>query len=65
MDCDHFMDQKNILKFIYYFMIIFLIVDIFKHVLLLQLYSHKGNVVILSLIIFVEIGFNMSIHINI
>jgi hypothetical protein len=59
MDCDHFMDQKNILKFIYCFMIIFLIVDIFKHFFTVTI------IVILSLIIFVGIGFNMSIHINI
>jgi hypothetical protein len=31
MGCDHSLDRKDIPKFVYYFMIIFLIVYIFKH----------------------------------
>jgi hypothetical protein len=31
MDCDHSLCGKDILKFVYYFMILFLTVCIFKH----------------------------------
>jgi uncharacterized phage-associated protein len=31
MDCDHSLSQKNILKMVYYFMIIFLTVYIFQY----------------------------------
>jgi hypothetical protein len=39
MNCDHSLAQKDILKFIYYFMIIFLTVYIFKYFLLLVPFS--------------------------
>jgi hypothetical protein len=40
MNCDH-SGQKDIFKFIYYFIIIFLTVYIFKYFLLLVSFSHK------------------------
>jgi hypothetical protein len=41
MDCDHSLDRKNILKFMYCFIILFLTVYIFKHFLLLVPLSHQ------------------------
>jgi ABC-type microcin C transport system permease subunit YejE len=43
MDCDHSLGQKEVLKFIYYFMIIFLIVYI-----LLVPFSHQGSAIMFS-----------------
>jgi hypothetical protein len=37
--CDHSLGHKDILKFIYYFIILFLTVYIFKHFLLLVPYN--------------------------
>jgi hypothetical protein len=55
MGCNHSVGQKDILKFVYCFMILFLIVYIFKYFLLLVHYvviKEYNNIVILSLIIF-------------
>jgi hypothetical protein len=54
MGYDHFLGRKKILKFVYYFMIIFVTVYIFKYFLLLVPFSQKkyNNVLILNLIIF-------------
>jgi hypothetical protein len=41
MGYDHFLGRKKILKFVYYFMIIFVTVYIFKYLLLLVPFSHK------------------------
>jgi hypothetical protein len=46
--CDHSLSQKNILKFVYCFMIIFFIVYIFKYFLLLVSFSHSGSAIIFS-----------------
>jgi hypothetical protein len=40
MDCDHFLDQKEVIKFVYCFMILFLTIYIFKYFLLLITFSH-------------------------
>jgi uncharacterized membrane protein len=55
MGCDHSLGQKDILKFVYCFMILFLIVYILKHFFIIStMYSLRecNNVVILFLIIF-------------
>jgi hypothetical protein len=62
MGYDHSLGRKEILKFIYCFMILFLTVYIFKYFLLLVpfLVTKKyNNVLILSLIIFTVIKINM------
>jgi hypothetical protein len=46
--CDHSLGTKDALKFIYYFMILFVIVYSFKHFLPLVLYSHKWSTIMLS-----------------
>jgi hypothetical protein len=48
MSCDHSLGQNDILKFIYGFMILFLIIYIFKHVLLLVQFNYQGSVIIFS-----------------
>jgi hypothetical protein len=48
MGCGNSLSQNDILKFVYYFMIIFLIIYIFKHCLLLVPFSHQGSVIIFS-----------------
>jgi hypothetical protein len=48
IDCDHSLDRKDILKFIYCFMFIFLIVYSFKYFLLLVLFSHQGSAIMFS-----------------
>jgi hypothetical protein len=48
MDCDHYLIWKDILKFVYYFMILFFTIYIFKHFLLLVLCIHQGNAIMLS-----------------
>jgi hypothetical protein len=40
MGCDHSLDQKEILKFIYCFIILFVTVYVFKYFLLLISFSH-------------------------
>jgi hypothetical protein len=40
MDCDHFLDQKEVIKFVYCFMILFLTIYILKYFLLLITFSH-------------------------
>jgi hypothetical protein len=45
MGCDHSLDQKDILKFVYCFMILFLMVYIFKYFLLLVSFSHQGRAI--------------------
>jgi hypothetical protein len=52
MSYNHSLSRKDILKSIYYFMIIFLIVYIFKYFLLLVL-SECNNILILILILIV------------
>jgi polyphosphate kinase 2 (PPK2 family) len=47
MGCDNSLDQKDILKFIYYFMILFITVYIFKYFLLVS-FSHQESVVMFS-----------------
>jgi hypothetical protein len=47
MGCYHSLGQKDIIKIIYYFMILFLTVYIFKYFLLLVSYSHKENAITL------------------
>jgi hypothetical protein len=42
MDCDYSLSQKDILKFIYYLMILFFILYILKYFLLLVPFSHQG-----------------------
>jgi hypothetical protein len=49
MDCDHSLSQNDILKFIYYFMSIFLKIYIYKYFLLSVPFYH---ILILILIIF-------------
>jgi hypothetical protein len=39
ISCDHSLDQKDILKFIYWLMIIFLTVYIFKYFFIVSTYS--------------------------
>jgi hypothetical protein len=46
--CDHSLNRKDILKFVYYFTIIFLTVHIFKYFLLLVLFSHQISTIIFS-----------------
>jgi hypothetical protein len=48
MGCNHSLGQKKVPKFIYCFMILFLIVYIFKHFLLLVPFSHQGSAIIFS-----------------
>jgi hypothetical protein len=48
MGCDHSLGQKDILKFVYSFMILFLIVYIFKHFLLLVSCNQQGSAIMLS-----------------
>jgi hypothetical protein len=43
--CDHSLDRKDIIKFVYGFIILFLIVYIFKYFLLLVPFSHHGSVI--------------------
>jgi hypothetical protein len=47
MSCNHSLGQKDILKFIYCFTILFLMVYIFKYFYLLS-FSHQGNAIIFS-----------------
>jgi hypothetical protein len=46
MDCDHSLDRKKVIKFVYYLMILFLTVYICKHFLLLVLFSHQMSTII-------------------
>jgi hypothetical protein len=48
MGCNHSLGPKDTLKFIYYFMILFLMVYIFKQFLLLVPFSHQGSIIIFS-----------------
>jgi hypothetical protein len=48
MGYDYSLGRKDILKLVYCFMILFLIVYIFKYFLLLVSCSHKGSIIILS-----------------
>jgi hypothetical protein len=48
MGCDHSLCGKDVLKFIYYFVILFLTVYIFKHFLLLVPFSYQGSVIMFS-----------------
>jgi hypothetical protein len=48
MGCDHSLDQNDILKFIYGFMILFFIIYIFKHFLLLVQFNYQVSVIIFS-----------------
>jgi hypothetical protein len=48
MSCDHSLDQKDILKLIYCFMIIFLIIYIFKYFLFLVPFSNQGSAIMFS-----------------
>jgi hypothetical protein len=48
MGYDHSLGRKELLKFVYCFMIIFLIVYIFKHFLLLVSFSHQRSAIIFS-----------------
>jgi hypothetical protein len=53
--CDHPLGRKDILKFIYYFIIIVLIVYIFKYFLIISNILSPmecNNIIILNLIIF-------------
>jgi hypothetical protein len=57
MDCDHYLIWKDILKFVYYFMILFFTIYIFKHFFIVStMYSPRkcNNVVILSFIKFLN-----------
>jgi hypothetical protein len=68
MSYDHSVDRKDIIKFIYYFMILFLSLYVIKYFLLLVPYSHQGSAIMLSFVIwlsFAWIGFNMWIYTNI
>jgi hypothetical protein len=53
MCCDHSLSQKDILKFIYCFMILFLTVYLFKYFLLLIPFSYQGSAIIFSFIILI------------
>jgi hypothetical protein len=46
MGYDHSLCQKEVLKYVYYFMILFLTVYVFKHFLLLVSFSHQGSTII-------------------
>jgi hypothetical protein len=48
MSCDHSLGQKDILKFVYCFIILFFIVYILKIFLLLIPYSYQESAIILS-----------------
>jgi hypothetical protein len=48
MGCDHSFGQKDILKYVYYFMILFLTVYIFKYFLLLVPFSYQGSAIMFS-----------------
>jgi hypothetical protein len=48
MGCDHSLSRKDILKFVYYFMILFLTVYIFKYFLLLVPFSYKDGAILFS-----------------
>jgi hypothetical protein len=54
MSYDHSLGQKEVIKFIYCFMILFLPIYIFKYFLLLVPFSQGeyNNIIILNLIIF-------------
>jgi hypothetical protein len=45
MDCDYSLSRKEVLKFVHYFMSIFLTVYVFKYFLLLVSFSHKGSTI--------------------
>jgi hypothetical protein len=67
MDCHHSLDRKDIFKFVYCLMILFLTVYISKKIIVSIMYSPRecNNIVILNLIIFAWIWINMWIYINI
>jgi hypothetical protein len=68
ISCDHSLCQKDILKSVYCFTIIFFTVYIFKHFLLFVPFSHQESAIMfLSLFWFFYawIGINMWIYINI
>jgi hypothetical protein len=48
MGCDHSLGWKYIVKSIYYFIILFLTIYIFKHFLLLVLFSHRVSAIMFS-----------------
>jgi hypothetical protein len=48
MSCDHSLGQKDILKFVYCFIILFLTVYILKHFLLLVPFSYQGSAIMFS-----------------
>jgi hypothetical protein len=48
MSCNHSLDRKEILKFVYYFMNIFLTIYIFKYFLLLVPFSHQKSTITFS-----------------
>jgi hypothetical protein len=48
MECGHSLSQNDMLKFVYYFMLLFFIIYICKHFLLLGLCSHQGSAIMLS-----------------
>jgi hypothetical protein len=48
MYCDHSLARKKILKFIFYFIVLFLTIYICKYFLLLVPFSHQGNVIMFS-----------------
>jgi hypothetical protein len=64
MYCGHFLDQKDILKFIYCFMIIFLTLYIFKYFLLLVSFSHQGSAIIFLFLILIIFYLNWNQHVK-
>jgi hypothetical protein len=48
MGCNHSLGQKDILKFVYCFMILFLKLYILKHFLLLVPFSQQGSAIFFS-----------------
>jgi hypothetical protein len=68
MGYNHFLDWKDIIKFIYCFMILFLTVYIFKYFLLLVPFSNHGSAIMFSFnfdYLFAWIRINMWIYIYI